>query len=61
MLSQVHTMDFIQFWLTQWLRDNPKSHEIVMDESEALMGAAVRAFTQYESTNDYLVYGIITE
>lgn len=56
MLSQNHSMDWIQFWLTQWLQDNDINtpFEIVMDESAALIGATVGAFTRCTSTNDYL-------
>lgn len=56
MLSQNHSMDWIHFWLSQWLQNNNIniSFEIVMDESAALIGATVAAFTQCGSTVNYL-------
>lgn len=56
MLSQNHSMNWIHFWLSQWVRDiNIKAQlEIVMDGSAALIGAAIAAFTQCRTTNDYL-------
>lgn len=56
MLTQDHTLEWIQVWLSQWIiwNDSKKAHEIVMDESAAIMGAVVGAFTRLNSTNDYL-------
>lgn len=54
MISEIHTMDWIQYWLSTWWRENQSPREIVTDESSALIGAAVRTFTDYKSTNAYI-------
>lgn len=54
MLSQTHTMCFIEYWLATWKRQNKKPHEVVVDESDALLGPYVLAFTQLKSVNSYL-------
>lgn len=63
MISGIHTMDWIQYWLSHWWRVNRTPFEIVMDESSALIGAAVKTFTSYKSTNDYIdaCFGAILE
>lgn len=54
MLSQDHTTTFISFWLTKWVKDNKKPSEVIVDASNALIGACVQAFTQYRNLNAYL-------
>lgn len=54
MLSQNHTASFIYFWLNNWLKTNKKPHEIIIDDSKALLSACVQAFTQFKTTNEYL-------
>lgn len=54
MLSQLHTIEWIRLWLSIWLEDNHLPDEVIIDESAALMGAVISAFTQFETTNDYI-------
>lgn len=54
MLSQMHNIPWIRYWLSTWLEDNKRPDEIIVDESAALMGAIVCAFTKYQTTNEYL-------
>lgn len=65
MLSQRHTMSFLTYWLNVWCPPNKKPHEVILDQSAALFGACVRAFTHCHSTNEYitacmnsLLYGV---
>lgn len=54
MITQSHSTDSIEAWLKDWLRNNQQPGEVVMDESGALMGAAVNVFTQYSNPNEFL-------
>lgn len=54
MLSQSHGMSFILFWLKSWFASQKKPDEIITDESDALMGACVEAFTRFKSINTYI-------
>lgn len=54
MITQSHSMDSIESWLKDWLNNNQQPGEIITDESSALMGAAVKVFTQFRSINEYL-------
>lgn len=57
MLSQVHTMEWLIHWLQTWKpsKIEPFPHEIIiMDESSALIGAAVNVFTQDKTTFQYI-------
>ena len=56
MLSERHNNLAIAFFLLSWMReDKIKPPKIcVTDQSRALMMACVRAFTQYETLDDYL-------
>lgn len=54
MLSEIHNMDTIFRWIQTW-KDNKKCpNEVVLDHSPALVGAAVKAFTSFKSTAEYL-------
>lgn len=54
MLTQSHSMDSIESWLRDWVRNNQPPGEVTIDESAALMGAIVKIFTQFSGTNEYL-------
>lgn len=62
MLSQMHDMEFLTHWLCSWqhqvLKEMPQKKklvdEIIVDESAALIGACVNAFTQDKSTVQYI-------
>jgi hypothetical protein len=45
MLSQEHTQSFIRFWLSKWAQYSKQPHEIIIDESQALIGACIQVFT----------------
>lgn len=56
-LSQRHTSDFISYFLKFWRYSNHNKknpHEIVIDNSNVLILAAVQAFTPFQSRNAYL-------
>lgn len=54
MVSQDHTMSFLTFWLISWAFEKKIPDEIHLDQSAALFGACVKAFTNYKSTNAYI-------
>lgn len=54
MLSQDQTMSFLVFWLSNWSFNNKFPDEIHLDQSAALFGACIKAFTNYKSTNAYI-------
>lgn len=54
MLSQKHDMNFIAYWLGEWLKDNKRPNECITDDSSALLGACVIKFTQFKNINCYL-------
>lgn len=54
MLSDCQTMDIIHQWLQTWSKVNPAPNEINLDDSSALIGAAVKAFTKHDSTAKYV-------
>lgn len=56
MLSQMHTMEWLIHWMQTWKPTKVEllPHEIIMDESSALIGAAVMVFTQDKSTFQYI-------
>ncbi|CAG9792744.1 unnamed protein product [Diatraea saccharalis] len=54
MISESHTMDIIFMWLHAWSKNNPVPDEVNLDDSSALIGATVKAFTKYDSTADYV-------
>lgn len=53
-LSDKHTLGFHVGWLTEWARKNKNVDEIIMDDSAALIGACVQAFTRCLNTNEYI-------
>lgn len=56
-LSQRHTSDFISYFMKHWRHqyNNMKNpHEIIMDNSNALILASVQSFTSLSTTNAYL-------
>lgn len=54
MLSQSHSLDDIYSWLIDWSSENKKPHEIISDDSDAILGASVLAFTRFKTTNEYV-------
>lgn len=54
MLSQQHSLNFISFWLRTWLQMAVKPEEEVVDDSAALIGALVKAFTDAPNTKQYI-------
>lgn len=47
MITELHTMDFIQYWLSTWkTKTGSYPREIILDESSALIGASVRGFAE---------------
>lgn len=53
-ISERHTMASISQWLNTWLSGRKPPNEVVTDDSAALIGAVVKAFCGYNSTNEYL-------
>lgn len=55
MLSEQHTTNAMSFWLEEWIPTGglPVPKEIVFDASKALLAGFVRAFTDFETINDY--------
>jgi hypothetical protein len=55
MISERHDNNSIAHWLSEWVRSGITSPKIVVvDQSLALMIAAVRTFTQYSSLSKYV-------
>lgn len=54
MLSEDQSMDTIYKWLEAWQKGNPTPDEVNVDDSSALIGACVKAFTKHNSTKDYV-------
>ncbi|CAB3225861.1 unnamed protein product [Arctia plantaginis] len=54
MISESQTMDTIAKWLKNWSEKNTPPNELVCDDSSALIGAAVKAFTKHTTTKEYL-------
>lgn len=54
MISESQTMDTIYQWLQAWSKFNPVPNEINLDDSSALIGAAIKAFTKHDSTAMYV-------
>lgn len=56
MLSERQDTISIQHWLNQWIQNGAISpKEAVTDMSLAMIGAAVRAFTQFNNLEDYII------
>lgn len=56
-LSQRHTSDFISYFLKYWrhFNNNKKNpHEVVVDNSNALILASIQAFTMFQTRVAYL-------
>lgn len=54
MLSQNHTANHINFWLTDWKNRNVRVDEVIIDSSEALWNACVKSFAECNDTNSYI-------
>jgi len=55
MISERHDNNSIAHWLTEWIRNGITTPKIVIvDQSLALMIAAVKTFTQYSSLSKYI-------
>ncbi|CAG9790273.1 unnamed protein product [Diatraea saccharalis] len=54
LISDSHTLDTIHKWLGTWAKDKKIPNEVVIDDSAALIGAAVKAFTKFNSTTEYV-------
>ncbi|KAJ2941022.1 hypothetical protein O0L34_g13151 [Tuta absoluta] len=54
MVSESHTIDTIEKWLQAWVQGKKTPNEVVMDDAAALIGAAVKAFTEFDSTKEYV-------
>lgn len=55
MISTSHTALTIKNWLTSWkehIKESP--HEIITDDSSALIRAVIETFTEFETTADYI-------
>lgn len=54
MISESQTMETIVKWLSMWVAKKTPPHEVICDDSSALIGAAVKAFTNTKTTREYL-------
>lgn len=54
MISQNHTANHLNFWLTDWKSRNLPPNEVVIDSSEALWIACVKTFAECHDTNAYI-------
>lgn len=55
MLSEKHDNNSIYNWLIKWIRGGaPYPKQVVTDMSLALLGAVIRAFTQYNNLTNYI-------
>lgn len=55
MISSSQTMDTILNWLKTWKNQKSIPNEVILNQSSALIGATIKAFTEHKCTNDYLV------
>lgn len=56
MLSERQDTVSIQHWLNQWIQSGATSpKEAVIDMSHAMIGATIRAFTQFNNLDDYII------
>lgn len=46
MITEMHSMEFISFWLDVWRSQFQYPNEVVVDESSALIGACVKTFAK---------------
>lgn len=57
MISETHTMKDIENWLEKTFRKvSQRVNEVTSDDSAAIIGAAVKVFTKFKCTNEYLSY-----
>lgn len=54
MISAVQTMDNIFQWLKKWIGGMKAPNEVICDDSAAIIGAVVNAFTRFTTTREYL-------
>lgn len=54
MISGSHTLDTIHKWLEAWVKDKSIPNEVIVDDSSALIGADVKAFTPFDTTKEYI-------
>lgn len=54
MISQRHTTNFILYWLTSWKNMSVVRNEVVTEDSPALLGALVNAFTSFITMKAYI-------
>lgn len=54
MLSQNHTANQINYWLTDWKGKHAKVDEVIIDASEALWNACVKTFAELHDTKCYI-------
>lgn len=45
-ISEVHTMNYLRFWMEDWILTHKRPGQVHVDESDALIGAAVRVFAE---------------
>lgn len=55
MISEIHNTNAINYWLIEWVRSGaPPPKEVVCDFSKAILTAAIRAFANYGSIEQYV-------
>lgn len=55
MVTDAHDKNSILHWLNQWKKSVDRSpHEIISDDSSALIAANTEAFTEFSSTKEYI-------
>lgn len=54
MISALQTMDNIFQWLKKWIGEMKTPNEVICDDSAAIIGAVVNAFTRFTTTREYL-------
>ncbi|KAH9634044.1 hypothetical protein HF086_001246 [Spodoptera exigua] len=55
MVTDAHGKQSILYWLNQWKRSIHRTpHEIISDDSSALVAASTEAFTVFSSTKEYI-------
>lgn len=56
MITDSHSLGNICYWLKTWIKTKKPPHEVVCDDSSALLGAIVKAFTHCNTTREYISY-----
>lgn len=54
MISATQSMDNIYQWLSKWIGSMKRPTQVICDDSAALIGAVVKAFTKYTTTREYV-------